>query len=84
MSSAHTEAELIAKVHAAINVTRAVMVGVVGDEPHPFHPMKGHAVEGERSAWFICRQGVSLVREIGGGSHAAGVTSGERASIRLA
>ena len=71
MTAAHTEAELISRVHKAINATRAVMVGVAGGAVHPFHPMKGHAVEGERAAWFICRRDVSLVREIGGDSHAA-------------
>ncbi|WP_174300979.1 pyridoxamine 5'-phosphate oxidase family protein [Caulobacter sp. S45] len=71
MTTAHTDAELIAKVHAAVNATRAVMVGVIGGEIHPFHPMKGHAVDGERSAWFICRRDVSLVREVGVESHAA-------------
>ncbi len=79
MTTTHTEAELISKVHAAINATRAVMVGVVGGGVHPFHPMKGHAVEGERAAWFICRRNVSLVREIGGGSREAvvNVVSGD-------
>ena len=71
MTAAHTEAELISKVHKSINATRAVMVGVVGGAPHHFHPMKGHAVEGERPVWFICRRDVSLVRELGGATHAA-------------
>lgn len=71
MTAAHTEAELISLVHKAIKATRAVMVGVAGGELYPFHPMKGHTVEGERPAWFICRRDVSLVREIGGDSHAA-------------
>ena len=71
MTAAHTEAELISLVHKAINATRAVMVGVAGGAPLPFHPMKGHTVEGERSAWFICRRDVSLVREIDGDSHVA-------------
>ena len=71
MTAAHSEAELISRVHKAVNATRAVMVGVVGSEPRHFHPMRGHMVEGERSAWFICRRDVSLVREVGGDVHAA-------------
>ena len=71
MTTVHTEAELISRVHKTINASRAVMVGVAGGPLHPFHPMKGHTVEGERPAWFICRRDVSLVREIGGESHAA-------------
>ncbi len=71
MSSAHSETELLAMLRKAINGTRAVMVGVVGDAAHHFHPMKGHAVEGERPAWFICRRDVSLVEELAGQSHAA-------------
>ena len=71
MSAHHTEAELLALLRKAINSARAVMVGVVGGAPHHFHPMKGHAVEGERAIWFICRRDVSLVRELGGQAHAA-------------
>ena len=74
MSAHHTETELLAKLHAAINATRAVMVGVVGGVAHHFHPMKGHAVAGERPVWFICRRDVSLVRELEGQTHAALIT----------
>ncbi len=71
MTTAHTQAELISRLQAAIAATRAVMVGVAGGEPRPFHPMKGHTVAGERPSWFICRQDVSLVREIEAGGRAA-------------
>ena len=71
MSAHHTDTELLAMLRKAINATRAVMVGVAGGTPHHFHPMKGHAVEGERPVWFICRRDVSLVRELGGERRAA-------------
>ena len=70
MTTSHTPAELTSMVHKAVNGARAVMVGVVGGAPRHFCPMKGHAVEGERPIWFICRQDVSLVRELGGDTHA--------------
>ena len=74
MTTAYTDTDLLARLHKAINGARAVMVGVVGGAAHHFHPMKGHAVDGERPVWFICRQDVSLVRELKGSTHAALMT----------
>ena len=71
MTASHTEAELLAMLRKAINATRAVMVGLVDEGRHHFQPMKGHAVEGERPVWFICRRDILLVQELAGRTQGA-------------
>ena len=74
MTADHSQAELTQALWKAINGARAVMVGVVGGPIHPFHPMKGHAVQGESPVWFLCRRDIALVRELAGQTHAALMT----------
>ena len=71
MSQAHTQADLEARLRKATQTTRAVMVGLVGEAPRHFQPMKAYLVEEERPIWFLCRRDIDLVLDLAGQSRPA-------------
>jgi general stress protein 26 len=74
MTTRHTEPELLAMLHKAVNGARGVMLGVVSPDSRHVQPMKGHAVEGERPVWFLCRRDNALVEASAGETRPALMT----------
>jgi len=71
MSPSHTPADLEARLRKAVQSTRAVMLGLVGEPIRHFQPMHAYGVEGERPIWFLCRRDIELVEDLAGQSRPA-------------
>jgi general stress protein 26 len=66
MSPSNTPADLEARLRKALQSTRAVMLGLVGEPTRHFQPMHAYGVEDERPIWFLCRRDIELVADLAG------------------